>query len=122
MVRSYIKRETAKESQERYLAFISSSQEGIWRVELREPIAVKLPVKKQIELIHKHAYFAEANLALAKMFGFPSPDLLIGMQLTDVVRARPNSAPLTDFIKNSYNLSGVETHVPIFGCQDKAWT
>lgn len=99
-------------SDERYVAFIKNSSEGIWRCEVEEPISISLPVKRQIELMFKRAYLAEANDAFAKMYGVESPDHMIGARLSDLmVQSDPkNTAYLRAFIESSYRLSGVESH------------
>jgi PAS domain-containing protein len=105
-------RQKIKESDERYQAFINNSNEGIWRVELDQPISTKLPVKKQIELMYQFAYLAEANHAMASMYGFNSPRPLIGLRLGDLlVKEDPaNTTYLTNFIKSGYSLMSHESH------------
>ncbi len=99
-------------SEERYQAFIRNSNEGIWRFELDKPIAVKLPVSKQIELMFKHAYLAEANEALAAMYGVKSVRDLLGTRLSEFLLPDDpkNIAYLTAFVKSKYSLSGAESH------------
>lgn len=101
-----------EESQERYQAFIQNSSEGIWRFEMEQPISVKLPVKKQLELFFKHAYLAEANESFSRMYGIDDLKSLIGARLGDFLPPDDpeNIAYLTAFIKNGYRLSGVESH------------
>ncbi len=105
-------KKAAEESQERYEAFLRNSQEGIWRFELEKPISTQLSVKKQIELMYKHAYLAEANLATARMYGFRSVKPLIGVRLGDfLIESDPaNIEYLSAFIQSNYKLSGVESH------------
>jgi PAS domain S-box-containing protein len=105
-------RQKIKESDERYQAFIKNSNEGIWRVELDEPIPINVSTKKQIDLMYEHAYMAEANRAMAAMYGFKSPKPLIGARLGDLlVRDDPtNTEYLTKFIKSGYSLVGHESH------------
>ena len=45
-------------SYEKYEAFMRTSQEGIWLVELEKPISTKLPIKKQLKLMYEYAYLA----------------------------------------------------------------
>lgn len=99
-------------NEERYQAFIKNSQEGIWLVEVDRPIPTHLPVSKQIALMYKHAYLADANLAMARMYGFRSVKPLIGLRLGDLlIESDPqNTAYLTAFVKAGYRLSGVESH------------
>lgn len=101
----------ARQSEERYQAFIQHSNEGIWRFELDKPIAVDLPPDKQIQLVYKHAYLAEANDAMVTMYGVGSVDDLIGMRLSDLFAQDPrNEEYLRAFIESGYSLSGVDSH------------
>lgn len=103
---------TARQSEERYQAFIRHSSEGIWRVELDKPISVALPADEQIELMYRYAYMAEANDAMAVMYGVATADDLVGLRLTDLfVREDPrNTAYLHAFVAAGYSLSGVDSH------------
>jgi PAS domain S-box-containing protein len=99
-------------SEERYLAFIRNSNEGIWRFEVEEPIPTNLSADRQIKLMYKHAYLAEANHAMAKMYGLDSVKEIIGARLGDfLIESDPdNIAYLTAFVESGYRLSGAESH------------
>jgi PAS domain S-box-containing protein len=103
---------TAEAMLEQYRSFIHTSSEGIWRVELEKPISTKLTSPQQIKLMYKHAFLAEANEAMAAMYGFTSPKQMVGLRLGDLlVESDPtNTAYLDAFIKSGYRLSGVESH------------
>ncbi|HJQ08161.1 MAG TPA: PAS domain S-box protein [Candidatus Saccharimonadales bacterium] len=105
-------RERALESEQRYQAFIHNSQEGIWRFEVEEPIPIKLKLAQQIDLMYERAYLAEANDAMAAMYGAESAASLMGMRLPELlVRDDPlNTAYLKAFIQSGYSLSGVDSH------------
>lgn len=105
-------RQRAVQNEERYQAFIHNSNEGIWRCELDEPIPTNLPAVRQIALMYERAYMAEANEAMAAMYGFDSIDPLIGLRLDQLlVRDDPrNTEYLQAFIQADYRLSGVESH------------
>lgn len=101
-----------KASEERYQAFIKNSNEGIWRFELDEPIPISLPAKKQINLMFKHGYLAEANEAMARMYGLTSAKDILGARLNDfLIEDDPeNIAYLKAFVESNYSLSGAESH------------
>ena len=101
-----------KQLEERYQAFIQNSNEGIWRFELNQPIPVNLTPARQIKLMYERAYLAEANDALAKMYGFRTSKSLIGLRLDEfLIKDDPqNMEYLTAFIRSGYKLSGVESH------------
>jgi PAS domain S-box-containing protein len=98
--------------QEKYQAFIRNSSEGIWLCELDEPVSIKLKPKEQIRLFYKYGYIAEANDAMAKMYGLNAGTDLVGARLPDLlVESDPqNTAFITAFVESGYHLSGVESH------------
>lgn len=98
--------------EERYQAFVRNSSEGIWLAELDEPIPVNLSPQKQVKLVYKRAYMAEANDAMAKMYSAKSRSDLIGMRINQLlVESDPqNTEYLTAFVKSNYRLLGVESH------------
>lgn len=106
------KASTSDQDHTYYEDFIHNSSEGIWRIEVDKPISTELPVKEQIKQFYKYAYLAEANPAMARMYGFRSVKPLIGLRLGDLlVESDPaNTAYLAAFIDSAYNLTGVESH------------
>src|SRR5439155_6105191 len=64
--------EALRQSEERYRAFLVTSGEAIWRVELDQPISVDLPPDEQVARIFQHAHLAECNEAMARVYGAPS--------------------------------------------------
>lgn len=98
-------------SEQRYQAFIHNSLEGIWRFELDMPVSITLPVDEQIDMVFEHAYLAETNDAMARMYGLENAGQLIGVRLTQLMdRTVPqNIAYLKAFIASGYNLHGVES-------------
>lgn len=106
------KSEPNADAEERYQAFIQNSSEAIWRFELDAPIDTSLPADEQIKLMYERAYLAEANMAMAEMYGYDTVDAIIGLRLSAVhVKHDPaNIAYLTAFIESGYRLTGVESH------------
>ncbi|HEY0679289.1 MAG TPA: PAS domain-containing protein [Chitinophagaceae bacterium] len=101
---------TIQQNQERYFNFISQSTEGIWRYELEEPIDVTLPVDKQVELVYQHAYLAECNDAMAKMYGFRDAYDLMGSKLEMLLpRNEENMDYLKTFVASGYKLYDAES-------------
>lgn len=100
------------QSDKRYQAFISNSNEGIWRCELEVPLSISLSMDKQIKHMYKYGYLAEANDAMAKMYGAKNSNMLVGLRLNKLlVEDDPkNTEYLQAFIKSGYRLSGVESH------------
>ena len=108
--RNQAQRELAH-SEERYRNFIQQSTEGIWRFELTEPIDVTEPVDRQIDLLYERAFLAEANDAMARMYGLDQAGQVIGARLGDLlVRGNPaNVAYLRAFVHSGYRLSDGES-------------
>jgi PAS domain S-box-containing protein len=100
-----------RESEERYRAFVVNSSEAIWRFELEHPVPLGLSEDEQIECFYQDGYLAECNSAMARMYGFSSPDEMIGIRLGDiVVRSNPeNIVFLRNFVRNNYRLTDAET-------------
>ncbi|MEP7228043.1 MAG: response regulator [Gemmatimonadales bacterium] len=102
----------AKKSEERYRVLIEQTAEGVWRIELPEPVPVTLPAAEQIDLFYARAELAECNDAMAHMYGFPSATELIGARLGDLMpRSDPKNLEfLQAFIASGYRLADAESH------------
>jgi len=97
-------------SEERYRAFIEQSMDGIWRVEMDQPIPTHLPEDEQIEQIFASGRIAESNNALARFLGFRAAKDLLGARV-DVVLPRADQRTidiLRSFILSGYRLTDVE--------------
>lgn len=101
-----------RKSEERYRAFVEQSSEGIWRMELEEPIALDSPEEEQIQHFYKYAYLAECNNAMAQMYGFARAEEIISARLADfLIPSDPqNISYLRNFIRSGYRLSDAESH------------
>jgi len=98
-------------SEERYRAFISSSTDAMWRIELENPVSVTLPEDEQIEAIYRYGYIAECNPATARLFGANTVDELGGIRVgelfgRDDARIRQE---LRAAIRSGYRTETVET-------------
>jgi PAS domain S-box-containing protein len=98
-------------AEERYRAFIHNSTEGIWRVEVEQPVPLSLSEDEQLEAFWNQGYLAEANDAFARMYGFETASELLGARLGDLlIRSDPtNEAYLRAFIRAGYKLSDAES-------------
>jgi PAS domain S-box-containing protein len=97
---------------ERYRAYLEQTSEGVWRVEVREPIDIRLPPDEQVERIYAHGYLAECNDAMARMYGVESARQLEGVPLAELLpRDDPaNIDYLRAFIGGGYRLTDAESH------------
>jgi PAS domain S-box-containing protein len=93
-------------SEERYRSFVVNSSEAIWRLEVEQPIDVRLPVDEQIDKLNKYSYLAECNDALARLYGYQRAEEVIGVQLGKLISAygSSNQDRLRSFISNGYRL------------------
>ncbi|GMU95049.1 MAG: hypothetical protein AMXMBFR50_05660 [Ignavibacterium album] len=101
-----------KKSEEKYRNFIEKSMEGIYLLQFRKPIDITLPVNKQIELFYEYGYIAEANDAMANMYGLSSSKELIGKSIEEIHGGRnkeENIASFKSFIMNEYKIENSET-------------
>ena len=100
-----------KASYEDYRSFIAISSEGIWRFELEQPVPVTLPVDDQIDRLYQFAYLAECNTAMARMYGYDSPDQILGARLGDLMPKsdQKNIDYFRALYANGYTLNDVET-------------
>jgi PAS domain S-box-containing protein len=101
-----------RRSEERYRAFVSKSTEGIYRVELVQPIPISLSEEEQLDLIFRHGVVGECNDAMARMYGLESAAALMGARMDQLlVREDPsNTEYLRAFIQNGYRIDDAESH------------
>ena len=104
--------ENARRSQDRYQTLIHQTAEGIWRIELPEPVPINLPPEEQINRFYALAELAECNDAMAQMYGFSRADELTGARLADLLpRTDPRNLQfLESFIRSGYRLMDAESH------------
>ncbi|HNM15927.1 MAG TPA: PAS domain S-box protein, partial [bacterium] len=104
--------EALTQSDQKYRAFIEQSTEGIYRLELDEPVPIDWPPEEQVANIFARGYIAEANTAQALMYGFNSVDELIGLRLKTLLLPEDphNVAYMVDFVKSGYRFANQESH------------
>jgi PAS domain S-box-containing protein len=99
-----------RESEERHQAFVAQSSEAIWRYEVAEPFSIGLSVDHQLDLCYKHAYLAEANDVMARIYGFQKADDVIGKSLGELLPRTPeNEDFLREFIASGYRVVDIES-------------
>ena len=98
-------------SEERYRTFIAQSSEGIWRFELEEPMPTELPDEEQLDHFYRHAYLAECNDVMARMYGLSAASDLVGARAGDLLpRSDPNNLRfLAQVVRGGYRLEGGES-------------
>ncbi len=103
--------EALRESDDRYRAFVTQSTEAIWRFEHDPGIPTDLPVEEQIDRMYRGARLAECNDVMAQMYGYPSADDMIGVQVEQIApREDPqNLAYFRAFVDGGYRIVDWET-------------
>lgn len=100
-----------QESDQRHRAFIANSSEGIWRLELEQPVSTSLPQDEQIRQILKYAYVAECNDATARMYGYEKAQDFVGTRVSKFTSMDDplDRQILRAFIRSGYSLADVES-------------
>jgi PAS domain S-box-containing protein len=95
-----------EESEMRYKMFVQQSTEGIWRIELNEPMCVNLPVQTMIKHCLKNAFIAECNDTFAKAYGFKNAAEIINCPLSMILPDHNslNMNYLLKFFKNGFKV------------------
>ena len=106
-----VQAEVARESEERYRAFVAHSSEGIWRLEFSPAIDTSLSVDDQISAAYSNGRIAECNSAMAQMYRLTSPDDLVGKTLDFMLPASDPDARgfLASIIEAGYRVGDVES-------------
>ncbi len=100
----------ARNSDERYRAFIANSSEAIFRTELAEPMPVTLPADEQVAWVRKHGYVAECNAAFMVALGIKdAPNPMVGTRLADhPTWSRVYIERIREAIRNGYHVRNIE--------------
>ncbi len=96
-----------KEKEIQYKSFIQHSNEGIYCVEMGEPVPLNLPKEKFIQRVNSTAYIKEVNESLASMYGL-IPENMIGEKALSVA---PDYGRRVQLIldQEAYRVANVET-------------
>ncbi len=107
------KRKAEEESElqrARYQNFIRNSAEGIWRMEFTEPVDISQGSQKIAEEIVKRGIISECNQTMARMYGFDSPEQLIGKSALDFIAdLDAYTASKLKFTENNFSTANIET-------------
>jgi PAS domain S-box-containing protein len=100
-----------RESEERYRFIVENTSDGIWWVELTEPMPITLPEDEQIDWYYKHAVMRQCNLGLARMYGYDSIEDVVGLPMrTFMPRQIPANLELSrQFVRSGYRLVDAES-------------
>lgn len=101
-----------KKSEEKYRTFVELSSDAIYCFEAKEPIAIDLPIEKQIQEFFSKGFLSDCNLSFAKYYGFESPESAIGTPLSQIISPNNQSkiSLLQNFVENNYKTDGFITN------------
>lgn len=103
--------EALRRSEENYRLFVAQSSEGIFRLDLDEPVSIELAEEELTRHIVQHSYMAECNETMAQMYGLRSPADLLGKPLAELLPAEARDAKLTrEYVRNGFRLLERERH------------
>ncbi len=92
-------------TEERYRSFIETTSEGIWRLELDQPVETTALPAIQASHIFEHAFLAECNAVMAEMLGREGPDHAIGLRCNAIL---PDPGIIKEFVQSGYSLRSRE--------------
>jgi signal transduction histidine kinase len=100
----------ARNSDERYRAFVANSSEAIFRMELTEPMPVTLPPDDQVAWVRKHGVVAECNTAFMVALGVKdAQNPMVGTRLADhPTWSRVYIERIRDAMRNGYQVRNIE--------------
>jgi len=96
-----------RQSEERYRDFLAQTSEGIWRLELSQPMPPDLSEEEQLEYFYRYGSLAECSDAFAHMYGLAAASVLVGARLDEILpRSEPrNKKHLRTFVRRGYSLA-----------------
>jgi len=104
--------EALRRREESYRMFVAQSSEGIFRQDLDHPLPIDLPEDELVHRILHESYLAECNNAMAKMYAFDSPQVLLGKHLTELTSVDdPHNIQLTrEYVRNGFRIVDRVSH------------
>jgi len=105
------------ESEERYRSFVSQISEGVYRMDLPEPLSIDRPVNEQVNYLYNNLTISESNPRLANFYGYQTADELVGKNLKRF-RGPDKSGELyqliSQFVRDGYQIKNVEMQEEIY--------
>src|SRR4030095_759513 len=82
--------------------------EAIWRIEFDSPIDTTLPTDVQVSQIFERGYYAEANDALARLYGWEKAADVVGLRVkkAESIEHQPTLRSYRQFITSGYKQTG----------------
>ncbi len=103
--------EALTRSEERLRAFVRHSHEGIWCIEMADPIPTSLSTDEQVQRLYEQGYLIECSDSMARMHGFGSAEEMLGARFGSLMPrlSRQNVENLRTFIRSGYGLTDQES-------------
>lgn len=98
-----------RDREERYRAFISKTNEGVWCWDIDEPFSIDLPEEEQVRLIMR-GRISEANDAIARLYGFIRAEEMIGRSFGEFMTEEEFSGMAALLVESRFNVSNVESY------------
>ena len=99
-----------KRSEERYRTFVQTISEGVWRIDLAEPVSPLALPCLQAERVLEKGYLAECNTMMTRLFGAARTEAVVGRPIRALVPALDQRF-VQAFIENGYRLHNHEFSV-----------
>lgn len=103
------------ESQERYQAFLMQTSEGIYRIDMDNPLSIECPFDEQVQNIIQNGHLAEYNPVFASIYNSEEQNDLAGKRLSDLQKLSNINlyvSLIENLINNDYRLRSFETKEP----------
>ena len=102
------------DSERRRAEFLARTREAVVYYRYEPPVPMDCGREEQIERL-SHAIIGECNHAAATLYGFPSPDAMLGLRYSDIVDTDEpaNAAIIEAFIGAGFRLDQYETDFPL---------
>ncbi|GJM36272.1 MAG: hypothetical protein DHS20C18_52730 [Saprospiraceae bacterium] len=107
-------KKSSEDNFQRFKEFIDHTAVGFFYLNCRQPIDINLPVEEQIDQLFACAYIEDCNAAMASIYGFESPEAIIGLHyetLTGRTQIESDRNSFRRFIENGYQLE-IEDFIP----------
>jgi PAS domain S-box-containing protein len=93
-----------------YEQFLELTADGVWRYDIKPSVSTKLPERDQAEAILARARLGFCNRAFAQLYGFESPEALVGVPLARLLAGTDEDKIrfVAEAVRAGYRLADVE--------------